>query len=248
MNSTGYLKEIFSSIQGEGLLLGRRQIFIRFLGCNLKCSYCDTPESRERKGDLRVQEAPDLQKFTSRKNPITVEATLACLDSLNLHIHHSVSMTGGEPLLQRDYLAELGTQLRRKNVNIFLETNGTLPDALQKCLGGIDIIGMDWKLPSSTAQQDNSLDHVRFLKIGIARKIFVKLVVTDTTELKEFETACLRISEVGSEIPIVVQPVTPAGAMNPPSKEFLLQLSSVARHYLEDIRIIPQVHKLIGLQ
>ncbi|MEM4195978.1 MAG: 7-carboxy-7-deazaguanine synthase QueE, partial [Methanothermobacter sp.] len=41
------IMEVFSSIQGEGLLLGKRQIFIRFAGCNLNCSYCDTPESRD---------------------------------------------------------------------------------------------------------------------------------------------------------------------------------------------------------
>ncbi|MDX9694125.1 MAG: 7-carboxy-7-deazaguanine synthase QueE, partial [Methanothermobacter sp.] len=40
------IMEVFSSIQGEGLLVGCRQIFIRFAGCNLNCKYCDTPESR----------------------------------------------------------------------------------------------------------------------------------------------------------------------------------------------------------
>lgn len=41
-----YVSEVFSSIQGEGKLLGRRQIFVRFSGCNLNCNYCDTPLSR----------------------------------------------------------------------------------------------------------------------------------------------------------------------------------------------------------
>ena len=36
------IKEIFTSIQGEGLFIGYKQLFIRFCGCNLSCNYCDT--------------------------------------------------------------------------------------------------------------------------------------------------------------------------------------------------------------
>ena len=41
-----YLSEVFSSIQGEGLYVGDRHLFVRFAGCNLNCQYCDTPDSR----------------------------------------------------------------------------------------------------------------------------------------------------------------------------------------------------------
>ena len=248
MNRKGYLKEIFSSIQGEGLLLGRRQIFVRFLGCNLKCSYCDTPESREMKSACCVQETPDIQKFKSVANPIAVGDTLAFIDFLNPALHHSVSLTGGEPLLQGTYLTELGTRLKEKNVTLFLETNGTLPDALKECLPVVDIIGMDWKLSSATGQQDRTWEHVRFLKIGKEKSIFVKFVITATTEFGEFETACLHISRVGSKIPIIVQPVTATSVVRPPSKELLLRFSSGAQNYVKDVRVIPQIHKLLGLR
>ncbi len=39
------ISEIFSSIQGEGLYLGKRHIFVRFFGCNMRCAYCDTMPS-----------------------------------------------------------------------------------------------------------------------------------------------------------------------------------------------------------
>ncbi|MBN1405468.1 MAG: 7-carboxy-7-deazaguanine synthase QueE, partial [Candidatus Omnitrophica bacterium] len=47
MNNTANVLEIFSSIQGEGIYVGERQIFIRFAGCNLNCVYCDTKNNKK---------------------------------------------------------------------------------------------------------------------------------------------------------------------------------------------------------
>ncbi|UCE19974.1 MAG: 7-carboxy-7-deazaguanine synthase QueE [Gemmatimonadota bacterium] len=248
MSSTGYLKEIFSSIQGEGLLVGCRQIFVRFLGCNLKCSYCDTPESREMKGDCHIQASPDMVKSHTVMNPVHVEDTLAFIESLNVSRHHSVSITGGEALLQYEFLEELAVRLKRKNLKNYLETNGTLPEALSRCLDAIDIIGMDWKLSSATGQADVTREHIRFLNVGAKKDIFVKIVVTETTELNEFEEACLHISKIGSHIPIVVQPVTATSAIKSPSSDFLLRLTSIALDYVDDVRVIPQIQRLLELR
>lgn len=246
MSSSGYLREIFSSIQGEGLLVGRCQIFVRFLGCNLRCSFCDTPESQEVKGDCRVQESPKSLRFRTVKNPLMIEDAVAFIDSLNLPLQHSVSMTGGEPLLQSEYLGQLAAQLKRKGATIYLETNGTLPEKLTECLDLIDIIGMDWKLPSSTGQRDFTREHIRFLKQVARKGLFVKIVVTDATEPGELEEACARIAGVRSGIPLIIQPVTEVGPVKSPSPEFVLQLYSVAQTHLEDVRVIPQMHRLMG--
>ncbi|MDZ4172032.1 MAG: 7-carboxy-7-deazaguanine synthase QueE [Methanobacteriaceae archaeon] len=82
------IMEVFSSIQGEGLLIGRRQIFVRFAGCNLNCNYCDTPESRKSiAGQQKTLE--ELQKDIM--DIITPD-------------FHSISFTGGEPLLQANFI------------------------------------------------------------------------------------------------------------------------------------------------
>ena len=83
---TGKISEIFSSIQGEGIYAGERQVFARFAECNLRCSYCDT-------------------KFDSYRE-YTPGELLSEIASFGKGFH-SVSFTGGEPLLQKDFLREI---------------------------------------------------------------------------------------------------------------------------------------------
>ncbi|MCM8763078.1 MAG: 7-carboxy-7-deazaguanine synthase QueE, partial [Candidatus Omnitrophica bacterium] len=73
------IAEIFKSIQGEGIYQGREQVFVRFYGCNLKCQFCDTPLTHYE--ELRPEE------LLNRINIFGVD-------------YHSLSLTGGEPLLQ----------------------------------------------------------------------------------------------------------------------------------------------------
>lgn len=83
----GQITEIFSSIQGEGIFVGAKQIFVRFDKCNLSCAFCDErdrPDPEEYGPDKLMQEIKALEES---KGP-----------------HHSVSFTGGEPLLYCDFL------------------------------------------------------------------------------------------------------------------------------------------------
>ncbi len=86
-----HVNEVFSSIQGEGILIGRRQVFVRFSGCNLDCNYCDTSKSRDPLlGDL-----------------ISTEELLFKINKLITPDFHSISLTGGEPLLHSDFIKEI---------------------------------------------------------------------------------------------------------------------------------------------
>ncbi len=119
------IAEIFTSLQGEGLTSGYPTIFIRLAGCNLSCSYCDTPASRQGGTDMNVSEV----------------ATGALLQKPPY-----VCITGGEPLLQKDEVAELARQLIKAGKMVSIETNGTVPfDDLPSDIS----ICMDVKCPSS---------------------------------------------------------------------------------------------------
>ena len=106
---TAYLTELFSSVQGEGLYVGARQIFVRLYGCHLSCSFCDTPESvtaRQPQGyrpaSCRVEEQPGSHEYTSLKNPVAADSLLEQIQQFDQPkgLHHSIVFTGGEPLVQ----------------------------------------------------------------------------------------------------------------------------------------------------
>jgi len=84
------IAEIFKSIQGEGIYQGESQVFVRFFGCNLNCQFCDT-------------------KLTSYRE-LTLDELLGQINSFS--DYHSISLTGGEPLLQAYFLEKLAEQLK----------------------------------------------------------------------------------------------------------------------------------------
>lgn len=99
------VNEIFYSLQGEGFYTGRPAVFIRFAGCNLRCSFCDTDFSQG-----RAMTADEIQKVVQSLYPSSSPF---------------IVLTGGEPTLQVD--DELITALRTLSAYIAIETNGGKP-------------------------------------------------------------------------------------------------------------------------
>lgn len=240
------LIEIFSSAQGEGPWVGVRQLFVRFAGCNLNCVFCDTPWRQGSPEYCQVEKTPGRGDFEQLANPLTPEQLAAVLKPMNLPGHHSVSLTGGEPLLHHRYLAKLLPLIRATRRGIYLETNGTMPGALEVVLPGVDIIAMDFKLPSTTGLQPYWDLHREFLTIATRKKVFVKIVVNDQTTPTDIEMACEIIQGLAKTVPLVLQPATPLAGQGTIQPAKALEFQAQALKSLADVRIIPQAHKIMN--
>ncbi len=219
----GKIAEVFKSIQGEGLYQGLDQVFVRFFGCNLGCSFCDTKLD-----------------FYQKK---TAPALLNEIDSFS--DYHSLSITGGEPLLQIEFLKDLLKLIRKRKQKVYLETNGTLPENLEKVINYTDIIAMDFKLPSSTGLESFWDKHQEFLGIAKGKKTFIKAVVNTTTIVGDIYKMIEIIKGVAKKTTLVLQPQNPLEIMVKAKLEGFEQLCQ--EEGLE-VKVIPQRHKRLGLK
>lgn len=242
MNEEGFISEIFLSFQGEGLHVGRLQLFVRFAGCSLGCRYCDSVSAQTHPGEFTVQ-------GVTVPNPVTVEDLLdyavGILDGVKGL--HSISVTGGEPLEQPRFLTALLSRCRSLGTPLYLETNGLHPDAAESVFPLVDIISLDIKLPSLCGGEDLFERYERVLPVTSGRDTFCKIVVVDDMDRDEFTRAVDLLADHDPRTPLVIQPVTPAGGCGRATPELLETLYREASGRLEDVRIIPQCHRIIGM-
>jgi 7-carboxy-7-deazaguanine synthase len=219
------ISEIFDSIQGEGLYMGERHVFVRFFGCNIQCRYCDTRPERF------VEYEPE-----------------ALLEAVKRYqrVAGVVSYTGGEPLLQKDFLKEMMPLALKNNFRNYLETNGTLPDALAEVINYVNVIAMDVKLPSSTGVEPFWDVHKRFLKIAQKKDVFVKAIVCESTTDADIHQLICMIQDTNLAVSLVLQPDSSADieVLKPKIEKYVSWCTS------EGIAtcFIPQMHKLLSVK
>jgi len=223
-----FVSEIYSSVQGEGLCAGERQIFLRLAGCPLRCDYCDTPES-----------------LTSEGHPLLSvgEVFNKVLEESRISGAKTVSLTGGEPMAQARFLKEILPLLKNGGFQIYLETAGVHADFLREIVGLCDVIAMDIKLPTATGKSFWR-EHADFLSVG-GEKIFVKIVLEEKSALDEFEQALSLLKSVRPIPKLILQPVTPVDDLvKSPSAEQIASFYSRARRELPFVLVMPQQHPL----
>jgi organic radical activating enzyme len=265
----GYLSEMFCSVQGEGLFLGERQVFVRTAGCTATCSWCDTVYSKSQTPRFVIHDAGyaaagDEPRW--RPNPVALEDAVGEVVSF-ARAHApvaAVSLTGGEPLEQPEFTAALARELRAKGFRIHLETAGLHADALRRMIDDVDVIAMDVKLPSATGVEawDRHRDFLGVLRgtafdpgRNPARTIFVKVVVGPNGTTAEIDRAADLVAAFGRSIPFILQPESEtlfARGSTLAGRRALLALidsgTRAAMRRLDTVRVIPQTHKVLHVR
>ncbi len=157
------IAETFLSVNGEGPNAGYPAFFIRFSGCNLRCSYCDTAWAQEWESFTALLSAEDLRGLT--------------LKSGAKHI----TLTGGEPLLQKELLPLILELGKDNDLQFEIETNGAVeiaPYLLPRVR-----VTMDYKLPGSGMESRMLLSNLPLLR----KQDSVKFVCKDRNDLEKSE-------------------------------------------------------------
>ncbi len=262
--------EVFASIQGEGAFAGEPQVLLRLAGCPLRCAWCDTPDSRRLVpgASARVDTADGPRRRPGWANPFQAACWVGEADPRE---PRTLSVTGGEPLLWPEFLLELCRLVRGRRLH--LETGGGHPRTLERVIEACDHVSLDLKLPADLGPPGEvppqELDEGRVaptaeraprdegewtaarraaLCLLADRDAATKLVVAGGRGRADYTPLLEDQAQRAPRLPLFLQPVTPQGGVQSPSTELLVDVAEDARDLGLVVRVLPQLHRALGVR
>jgi len=236
--ATARVSEIFTSIEGEGIFVGKKTLFIRFSGCHLKCRWCDTKYALplDSGTEYQMDEIEDL--IIRELQPFT----------------YKVNFTGGEPLLQTDALIKLADFIKKQtNLKTYIESSCFDSELFSKVLPYIDICKIEFKTDDSKVVENEVYDNLLFneikcleLAVESNKTTYIKIVVTNSTNLESFKNLVYSISKKIKPSDILGFIIQPSHGVDQPTVNKLLDTYDIVQPMFPEVRIIPQLHKEIG--
>jgi len=209
------INEIFLSVQGETSSAGMPTAFVRTGGCNLRCTYCDTPYALTTHGSVAM----------------SVDEVMAAVAEKGGHCRR-VCLTGGEPLIQpREEVQSLLDRLAAAGYEVSVETSGSLPIEPFRLHDGQRWI-LDMKVPSSGESEAMSFDSLALLRAVDE----VKFVVGPRSDF-DWSVELIRRYGLEGRARLLFSPIW--GAVTP------LQLTEWVLGSGIDARVQIQLHKII---
>lgn len=233
------LSEIFTSIEGEGILFGTKTMFVRLAGCPLKCHWCDTPYALplDSGSDYSLDEAKELVSNSLHPNT------------------YKVNFTGGEPLVQHEAVIELAKFVRQRGLRTYLESACYDAARFAKVLPYIDLVKIEFKLKDSKVVDEkhyggllrNELECLK-LAISSGKTSYIKIVVTNSSSLKEFKELVHEVFRVAKPAEIAGFIIQPSYKIDEPTLDVLFGFYDAVYPLYDQVRVVPQLHKIIGVR
>ena len=231
------LFEIFTSVEGEGILYGTKTLFVRLAGCPFTCFYCDTKES------LPLDSGTEY----------SIDEACQLIDSNLKKQTYKVNFTGGDPLIQHQAVAQLAKHIQEKKIPTYLESSCFDIDRFNHVLPFIDIMKIEFKTKDSdfvdSEHYEKLIGHtMKCLESSVNTKktTYIKIVVSSKTKRNEFEELTNQIFKTISKENIDGFIIQPTYGVAEPSLELLLDLYDIVYPHYIDVKVVPQLHKFIG--